>query len=86
MVNGSMEEKFRESKQRQARYLKRSKGDLWASTYSEGVFLVKFPRSERGKDYLNPVVKNFSENEGLPFGYTRDIRYRGKGSFLGKKK
>ena len=48
-----------------------SKGDLWASTYSEGVFLLKFPRSERGKDYLNPLVKNFREDEGLPFGYTR---------------
>ena len=47
-----------------------SKGDLWAGTYSEGVFLLKFPRSEK-KDYLNPLVKNFSEDEGLPFGYTR---------------
>ena len=24
-----------------------------------------------GKDYLNPAVKHFSEDEGLPFGYTR---------------
>ena len=48
-----------------------SKGDLWATTYSEGVFLLKFPRSESGKDYLNPLVKNFREDEGLPFGYTR---------------
>jgi signal transduction histidine kinase/DNA-binding response OmpR family regulator len=46
-------------------------GDLWASTYSEGVFLVKFPRSENGKDYSNSQVKHFTEGEGLPFGYTR---------------
>ena len=51
--------------------LETSKGDLWASTYSEGVFFAKFPLHKAGKDYLNPAVKHFSEEEGLPFGYTR---------------
>ena len=35
--------------------LETSKGDLWASTYSEGVFFAKFPRHQAGKDYLNPA-------------------------------
>ena len=33
--------------------------------------LLNFRESERGKDYLNPLVKNFTEDEGFPFGYTR---------------
>ena len=60
-------------------------GDLWASTYSEGVFLAKFPRHQAGKDYLNPAVKHFSEDEGLPFGYTRVFSIGGKEVFWVKR-
>lgn len=65
--------------------LETSKGGLWASTYSEGVFFVKFPQHEAGKNYLNPLVKNFRENEGLPFGYTRLFRIGEKEIFWVKR-
>jgi len=64
--------------------LETSKGDLWASTYSEGVFFIKFSRHEAG-DYLNPEVKNYREDEGLPFGYTRVFRIGEKEVFWVKR-
>jgi signal transduction histidine kinase/DNA-binding response OmpR family regulator/ligand-binding sensor domain-containing protein len=65
--------------------LETSKGDLWASTYSEGVFLVKFSQSGNGRDYLNPLVKNFGEDEGLPVGYTRVFNIEDKEVFWVKR-
>ena len=66
-----MEEKFQESKQRQARYLKVQKAIFGPAPIQEACSSLNFRGSERGKEYLNPGVKNFRENEGLPFGYTR---------------
>ena len=52
----------------------RANGDLWVSTYSEGIFHISFPTENGKKDYLNPVVKNYRESEGLSAGYSRIFR------------
>ena len=70
MVNGSMAEKFRELRRKPARYLKHQKAIFGPARIQRVYSFFKFPRSARGVIKI-PLVKNFREDEGLPFGYTR---------------